>query len=146
MPKTAVNFHKMKKGLFQMRKNYPAYINSEQNTKPSRNNEMNQKFDTCALNNDTMFSAGRDSLNHTAQVRSLTSHLSMKNRVQKKLRSIRDTRRSTNNQSSNLFLTQTPEKPKKLKKKVDLARSLNLADTTMSMNGMGVYMNVIRES
>jgi hypothetical protein len=29
---------------------------------------------------------------------------------------------------------------------MDLTRSLNISDTTMSMNGNGVYMNVIRES
>ena len=38
-----------------------------------------------------------------------------------------------------------------MKKKFDLTKSLNMTaevigDTTMSMNGMGVYMNVIRES
>jgi hypothetical protein len=49
-----------------------------------------------------------------------------------------------------LFQQATPEKPRKLKKKVDLTKSLNMnmntADTSLSMNGMGVYMNVIRES
>lgn len=35
-----------------------------------------------------------------------------------------------------------------MKKKIDLTKSLNFntADTSLSMNGMGVYMNVIRES
>jgi len=49
-----------------------------------------------------------------------------------------------------LFQQATQEKPRKLKKKVDLTKSLNMnmntADTSLSMNGMGVYMNVIRES
>jgi hypothetical protein len=78
------------------------------------------------------------------------------------LKQIRDSRRNTNNYSSCNYLFQTTspnhadsnEKSKKQKKlnkgfsnKVDLTKSLNLtADTHMNMNGMGVYMNVIRES
>ena len=66
------------------------------------------------------------------------------------LRSIRDFRRNNNNYSSNkVFKTSTPLTEKRLRKgiKVDLNKSLNItADTTMSLNGMGVYMNVIRES
>ena len=71
-----------------------------------------------------------------------------KNKARKTLRSLRDYRRNTNNYSSN-YLFSTPNKDKKLRRgfKVDLNKSLNItADTTMSMNGMGVYMNVIRES
>lgn len=89
----------------------------------------------------------------------------------KTLRQLRETRRNTNNYSScnNLFKTTSPQfeaqerldytqimKQKKVKKsfskKVDLSNSKApssqgmMADVNMSMNGMGVYMNVIRES
>lgn len=38
LPKTAVNYHKMQKGLFNSKKDYPSFIKSD--SKPSRNPEF----------------------------------------------------------------------------------------------------------
>ena len=145
----------MKKGLFNSKRDYPGINKSD--FKPSRNPELAEpkgRYETYGAANETVTSnllSQKDSLNNTQNVRSISrseNNPSFQRRAQKNLKSIRDTRRSTKNYSSTYLFQGTPEKARKLKKKVDLTKSLNMntADTSLSMNGMGVYMNVIRES
>ena len=57
LPKTAVNFHKMKKGLFSSKRDYPGINKSD--FKPSRNPELTNtkdRYETYGAANETVTS------------------------------------------------------------------------------------------
>lgn len=58
LPKTAVNFHKMKKGLFTSKRDYPGIINKS-DFKPSRNPDLvnpKGRYETYGAANETVTS------------------------------------------------------------------------------------------